>query len=138
MSTFREATLKHSMRRVPFTLIPILPNAYPPQSIRRLLAFPEDYRLYVGHDYPDGRPQEAMTTVLESKARNRHAGLGVSEDEFIRFRDARDVGLGSPRLLHPSLQVNIRAGKLPPRDESGRVFLRIPVLGDEALDVRAA
>lgn len=98
--------------------------------MQRLLSLPEDYRLYVGHDYPQNRDQTCFATVADQRARNKHVKAGTTPAEFIQFRKERDAVLGAPRLLHPSLQVNIRAGKLPPPDEKGRIFLRIPVRVD--------
>ncbi|KAI0958440.1 hypothetical protein AcV7_004263 [Taiwanofungus camphoratus] len=96
-------------------------------SMQRLLALPEDYRLFVGHDYPQNRDQTCWSTVADQRERNKHLKLGTDADMFIKWRKERDAVLGAPRLLHPSLQVNIRAGKLPPRDAKGKVFFRIPI-----------
>ncbi|KAH9895140.1 Metallo-hydrolase/oxidoreductase [Cubamyces lactineus] len=100
------------------------------ESMQRLLSLPEDYRLYVGHDYPQNRDQTCFATVADQRAKNKHVKVGTTPADFIQFRRERDAVLGAPRLLHPSLQVNIRAGKLPPPDEKGRIFLRIPVRVD--------
>ncbi|KAI9068252.1 Metallo-hydrolase/oxidoreductase [Trametes sanguinea] len=100
------------------------------ESMQRLLALPEDYRLYVGHDYPQNRDQMCFATVADQRAQNKHVKVGTSPSDFIDFRRQRDAVLGAPRLLHPALQVNIRAGRLPPPDEQGRIFLRIPVRAD--------
>ncbi|OSD06709.1 Metallo-hydrolase/oxidoreductase [Trametes coccinea BRFM310] len=100
------------------------------QSMQRLLALPEDYRLYVGHDYPQNRDQMCFATVADQRLKNKHVKEGTTPSDFIEFRRQRDAVLGAPRLLHPSLQVNIRAGRLPPPDEQGRIFLRIPVRVD--------
>lgn len=83
--------------------------------------------LFVGHDYPDGRDKECMSTVAEQKTRNKHVKTGTTEEGFIKFRKDRDDSLGAPRLLHPSLQVNVRAGKLPPPDKDGQIHMKIPV-----------
>ncbi|KAF5385741.1 hypothetical protein D9615_002516 [Tricholomella constricta] len=83
-------------------------------SMQRLLALPQDYRLFVGHDYPSGlRHPVCMATVGEQRQFNKHGKIGTSESAFVEMREARDANLGEPRLLHPSLQANIRAGKLP-------------------------
>ena len=99
------------------------------RSIRRILDLPPETRIYVGHDYlPEGRKAFAWeTTVAEERARNIHVHDGVSEDEFVQRRRARDATLAPPVLILPSLQVNIRAGALPPPTEKGQVFLRLPV-----------
>ncbi|KAJ4483448.1 Metallo-hydrolase/oxidoreductase [Lentinula aciculospora] len=94
-------------------------------SMSRLLSLPEDYQLFVGHDYPVGRQHECMATVGVHQEKNKHGKLGTTETQFVQFREARDKVLGTPRLLHPSLQVNIRAGKLPPAS-NGRVWLKTP------------
>ncbi|RDX55184.1 Metallo-hydrolase/oxidoreductase [Lentinus brumalis] len=103
-------------------------------SMQRLLSLPGDYRLYVGHDYPQNRDQTCFSTVAEQRAKNRHVKEGTDATTFIQWRKDRDAVLGAPRLLHPSLQVNIRAGRLPPPDEHGRVFLRTPVKLDVKLE----
>jgi len=98
------------------------------RSIRRLLALPDDTRLFVGHDYlPQGRDDYRFeTTVGAQKADNIHIS-GVSKDAFVAMRQARDATLGAPQLILPSLQVNIRAGALPPADEAGRRYLKLPL-----------
>ena len=95
--------------------------------MQRLLSLPSDYRLFVGHDYPQNRDQTCWSTVEDQRNANKHLQLGADKSAFIEWRKERDAVLGAPRLLHPSLQVNIRAGKLPPADEKGRVFFRIPI-----------
>ena len=99
------------------------------RSIHKLLALPEDTRVFVGHDYlPAGRSDFAwQTTIAEQKAGNIHVGGGRSEDDYVRLRETRDASLGAPGLILPSLQVNIRAGALPPPDVSGRRFLKLPL-----------
>jgi glyoxylase-like metal-dependent hydrolase (beta-lactamase superfamily II) len=99
------------------------------RSIRKLLALPAETRLFVGHDYlPKGRTEfHWETTVGEERAGNVHVHDGVTEAEFVAMREARDATLAVPRLLLPALQVNIRAGALPPPGPGGHVFLRIPV-----------
>ncbi|KAJ7188271.1 Metallo-hydrolase/oxidoreductase [Mycena filopes] len=82
-------------------------------SMRRLMDLPDSFRLFVGHDYPTGRQQLCTSTVGEQRQSNRHIKEGVSEAEFTSFRTARDSILGPPRLLHQSLQTNIRGGRLP-------------------------
>jgi glyoxylase-like metal-dependent hydrolase (beta-lactamase superfamily II) len=99
------------------------------RSIRRILDLPAATRIFVGHDYlPQGRTSFAWeTTVAEQRARNIHIRDGVSEQAFVELRRARDATLAPPALILPSLQVNIRAGALPPPDANGRVYLRLPV-----------
>ena len=99
------------------------------RSIHRLLALPDTTPLYLCHDYKaPGRDHFAWeTTVGEEKTRNIHVGGGVDEASFVAMREARDATLAAPVLLLPSLQVNIRAGRLPDPDRDGRRFLRIPL-----------
>lgn len=102
------------------------------RSIRKILSLPPQTRIFVGHDYlPEGGRQENRweTTVAEQRAHNVHIHEGVSEDEFVKLRTARDATLAPPALILPSLQVNIRAGALPPPTAAGHVFLRLPVSG---------
>ncbi|KRA81414.1 MBL fold metallo-hydrolase [Altererythrobacter sp. Root672] len=99
------------------------------RSIRRLLALPEETRLFLCHDYkaPGREDYRWETTVGEERRANVHVHDGVSEDEFVAMREARDTGLAVPRLLLPSIQVNIRAGRLPPAEANGVSYLRLPV-----------
>lgn len=98
------------------------------RSIKRVLSLPENFRLFMCHDYcPNGRALEYQTTVAAEKKSNIHVNDKVSEDEFVAMREARDATLGMPRLILPSLQVNMRAGHMPPADSDGRVFLKLPV-----------
>jgi glyoxylase-like metal-dependent hydrolase (beta-lactamase superfamily II) len=99
------------------------------RSIKRLLALPSSTRLFMCHDYKaPGRDHYAWeTTVAEERANNRHVKDGVSEDDFVSMRQARDATLAAPELLMPSIQVNMRAGMLPPADENGVRYLKIPV-----------
>ena len=98
------------------------------QSIRRLLALPPATRLFMCHDYPPaGREPAWQTTVAEQRAGNIHVHDGVSEDEFVAMRKRRDATLDMPVLILPSVQVNIRAGDLPPKDGNGVAYLRIPL-----------
>jgi glyoxylase-like metal-dependent hydrolase (beta-lactamase superfamily II) len=101
------------------------------RSMRRILeTLPADTRLFMCHDYgPNGREIRWETTVAEERAHNIHVRDGVSEDEFVAMREARDKTLGMPKLIIPSLQVNIRAGHLPEPDASGKRFLKVPVNG---------
>ena len=99
------------------------------KSIQKILSLPDDTRVFVGHDYKaPGREQYAWeTTVGEQKALNVHIGQGKSIEAFVQMRDARDATLPMPRLILPSLQVNMRAGQMPPPDDKGDVFLKLPV-----------
>ncbi len=98
------------------------------RSIRRVLALLPEMRLFMCHDYaPNGRAIQWETTVAAERAENIHVRDGITEDEFVAMREARDATLGMPRLILPSLQVNMRAGALPPPDASGRVFLKLPI-----------
>ena len=106
-------------------------------SCQRLLALPDDTRVFVCHDYqPGGRDLAFESTVAEQRAHNIHVGVDVSADEFVAMRESRDAGLAMPTLILPSLQVNMRAGNLPPTDASGRLFLKVPInaFGGAALD----
>jgi glyoxylase-like metal-dependent hydrolase (beta-lactamase superfamily II) len=99
------------------------------RSIQKILALPDNTRIFVGHDYKaPGRDEYAWeTTVGEQKALNVHVGQGRKLEDFKAMRDARDATLPMPRLILPSLQVNMRAGQMPPADEQGDVFLKLPV-----------
>ena len=99
------------------------------RSIRRILALPSDMRIFVGHDYlPEGRDQYSWeTSVAEERAKNIHVNDKVSEKMFVRMRQARDATLSAPRLILPSLQVNIRGGALPPKDPDGNIYFKLPV-----------
>ncbi|HEY0193716.1 MAG TPA: MBL fold metallo-hydrolase [Kofleriaceae bacterium] len=97
-------------------------------SIRRLYALPAATRVFVGHDYqPNGRPLRYATTIADERARNIHVTEATGLDEFVAFRKGRDRVLAAPRLLLPSVQVNIDAGRLPCAESSGRRYLRIPL-----------
>jgi len=98
------------------------------RSIQRLYALPPGTRVYVCHDYgPGGRERQCETTIAAQKAGNIHAHDGVSEGEFVELRTRRDATLAVPDLLYPSVQVNVRAGDLPPPESNGRRYLKIPV-----------
>jgi len=98
------------------------------RSIRRLLALPSETRVFVCHDYPlKGREARWQTTIAEQKASNIHVRDGIGEAEFVAMRKARDATLEVPTLILPSIQVNVRAGQLPPADENGIAYLRIPL-----------
>ncbi|TWO68026.1 MBL fold metallo-hydrolase [Caenimonas sedimenti] len=98
------------------------------RSMRRLLTLPPETRVFVCHDYPpSGREPRWETTVAEQKVNNIHVRDGISEEEFVEMRKARDATLEVPTLILPSIQVNVRAGQLPPADENGVAYLRIPL-----------
>jgi glyoxylase-like metal-dependent hydrolase (beta-lactamase superfamily II) len=97
-------------------------------SIQKVLSLPDEMKLYMCHDYaPNGRDIAWETTVVEQKAHNIHVGGGKNKDEFVAFRTERDAQLGMPKLIIPSLQVNMRGGELPPADAQGTTFLKVPV-----------
>ncbi|MFN6952898.1 MAG: MBL fold metallo-hydrolase [Albidovulum sp.] len=98
-------------------------------SIQKILSLPDATRIFVGHDYKaPGRDTYAWeTTVAEERARNVHVGAGRTAEEFVAMREARDKTLGMPRLIVPSLQVNMRAGQMPPPEADGSTYLKVPV-----------
>ncbi len=97
-------------------------------SIQTLLSMPEDTRLFMCHDYPgDKREHAYLTTVAEQKKHNIHVHDGVTEQQFVAMREARDKTLEMPRLILPSIQLNIRAGQMPPAEDNGTVYFKIPV-----------
>lgn len=98
-------------------------------SIQKVLALPDDMRLFMCHDYgPNGRDIQWETTVAEEKAHNIHVGGGKTREDFVAFRTERDSQLAVPKLIIPSLQVNMRAGKIP-TDDNGNPVLKVPVNG---------
>lgn len=99
------------------------------RSIQRLMNLPPETRLFMCHDYKaPGRDEYAWeTTVAEEREKNVHVGRGVSEEEFVAMRNARDAKLAAPTLLLPSIQVNIRAGRFPMAEANGVRYLKIPV-----------
>lgn len=98
------------------------------RSMRRILRLPDATQVYVCHDYPPaGRKAQWQTTVAEQRARNIHARDGIDESSFVAMRTARDATLDVPTLILPAIQVNVRAGQLPPADENGIAYLRIPL-----------
>lgn len=97
-------------------------------SMRRLLSLPPETRLFMCHDYPPaGRPPAFETTVAEQRARNIHVHEGVTQEQFVQMRNKRDATLDMPVLILPSVQVNIRAGEMPPREDNGVSYLKIPL-----------
>ena len=98
------------------------------QSIQRVLALPDNTELYLCHDYPPKeRDPQCITTVAEQKASNVHLCNGVSEAEFVEMRQKRDATLAMPVLILPSVQVNMRAGHMPPAEDNGITYLKIPI-----------
>ena len=99
------------------------------QSIQKILSLPDATRIFVCHDYKaPGRDEFAWeTTVGDQKAQNVHVGAGKDQDSFVEMRDARDAQLSMPKMIIPSLQINMRAGHMPQADASGDVFLKVPI-----------
>ncbi|MGE5267775.1 MAG: MBL fold metallo-hydrolase [Deltaproteobacteria bacterium] len=98
------------------------------RSIKRVLTLPPETRLFMCHDYaPGGREIKWETTVADERANNIHVRDGVTEDEFVKMRTVRDASLDLPKLIIPSIQVNIRGGQLPEPDESGKRYLKVPI-----------
>jgi len=98
------------------------------ESIQRLFSLPDATRAFVGHDYPpQGRQFSWETTIGKAKAGEKMVKIGTKKEDFIAMRRARDATLGAPRLLLPSIQVNIRAGRLPEPENNGTVYLKLPV-----------
>ncbi len=97
-------------------------------SIQKVLALPDEMRLFMCHDYgPNGRDIQWETTVADEKAHNIHVGNGRSKEEFVQMRTERDATLDMPKLIIPSLQVNMRAGELPPVESDGKRYLKVPL-----------
>ncbi len=97
-------------------------------SVQKILSLPENTRLFMCHDYPpDDRAVRFETTVAEQRAHNIHLHDGIDEAEFVRMRTARDATLAMPVLILPAVQINIRAGELPPREDNGVSYLKIPL-----------
>lgn len=97
-------------------------------SIQKIFDLPEETRLFMCHDYcPNDRPAECLTSVGAQRRHNIHVKDGTHKSTFVQMRNARDRTLGMPRLILPSLQVNMRAGHLPEPEDNGRVYLKIPV-----------
>ncbi len=98
------------------------------RSIRRILDLPPETRLFVCHDYqPGGREPRWETTVAEQRERNIHVGGGKDEGEFVSMRTSRDRTLSTPTLLIPSIQINIRAGEMPPPEDNGTAYIKVPI-----------
>lgn len=100
------------------------------QSIQRLLALPPETRMFICHDYgPNGRDIKWQTSVSEQRANNIHVRDGITEEEFVEMREARDSTLNMPRLIMPSIQVNMRAGYFPDAEHNGETYLKVPIQG---------
>ena len=98
------------------------------KSIKKILSYPDNFNIFVCHDYPpSNREPKWSTTVGEQKKNNIHVKDTISEDEFVRIRETRDKTLNMPNLIIPSIQVNMRAGNLPPSEDNGDVYLKIPI-----------
>jgi len=97
------------------------------RSIKRLYELPNETRVFVGHDYPHGRPFHYQTTIAESKAFNADLPVNIDEAQFVKNIQARDSNLPAPRLLFPSLQLNINAGKLPEPENNDIAYLKVPL-----------
>lgn len=98
-------------------------------SIQKVLSLPEQTRLFLCHDYkaPGRELFQHETSVAEQRKTNVHVHDGISEEEFVKMRTERDATLGMPRLIIPSVQVNMRAGELPPAEDNGQVYLKVPI-----------
>ncbi|XDZ66565.1 MBL fold metallo-hydrolase [Alphaproteobacteria bacterium LSUCC0684] len=100
------------------------------RSIHKILALPDETRVFVCHDYqPGGREVMWQTTIKEQREKNIHIGNGVGEDAFVAKREARDATLNMPKLIMPSIQVNMRAGHMPAAEDNGETYLKVPVSG---------
>lgn len=97
------------------------------RSIQKVLSLPRDMRLFMCHDYPENRELSWVTNVADERAQNIHVHEGITEDQFVVMRETRDKTLAMPHLILPSLQVNMRAGHLPPAEADGKVFLKVPL-----------
>ena len=98
------------------------------RSIQKILSYPDQTRIFVCHDYPpSSREVKWSTTVGEQKENNVHVKTSILEDEFVKIREARDKTLNMPKLIIPSIQVNMRAGNLPPPEDNGSVYIKVPI-----------
>jgi len=99
------------------------------RSVQKVLALPGETRIFLCHDYKaPGRDEfQHETTVAEQRANNIHVREGMTEDDFVRLRTERDATLSMPRLILPSVQVNMRAGEMPPAEDNGQVYLKVPI-----------
>ena len=100
------------------------------KSIQKILALPDETRMFVCHDYaPNGREYLFETTVGDQRSNNIHVGNGATEEGFVQLREKRDATLAMPRLIIPSIQVNMRAGRMPLAEENGKTYLKVPISG---------
>ena len=100
------------------------------RSIHRVLSLPDEMVLYMCHDYaPNGRELRYKTTVAEERRSNIHVADNISEDDYIKMREARDATLAMPKLIIPSIQVNMKAGHLPEPEDNGQRYLKVPING---------
>jgi glyoxylase-like metal-dependent hydrolase (beta-lactamase superfamily II) len=98
------------------------------RSIQKILSYPDETELFICHDYPPStREVTCSTTVGEQKKKNIHVKTSISEDEFVKIREDRDKTLKMPKLIIPSIQVNMRAGNLPPPEDNGNVYIKVPI-----------
>tara|TARA_X000000950_G_scaffold21886_1_gene23580 strand:+ start:528 stop:1421 length:894 start_codon:yes stop_codon:yes gene_type:complete len=98
------------------------------RSIQKILSYPDETKIFVCHDYPpSSREVKWSTTVGEQKEKNVHVKTSILEDEFVKIREARDKTLNMPKLIIPSIQVNMRAGNLPPPEDNGSVYIKVPI-----------
>lgn len=97
-------------------------------SIKKLYELPDETRVFVGHDYqPGGRELKYETTIGEEKAKNKQLTADTPKEQFVTWRSERDASLGMPKLIIPSLQVNLRNGDMPPPEDNGTVYLKLPI-----------
>lgn len=100
------------------------------QSIKKLLALPPETRMFICHDYgPNGRDIKWQTSVAQQRQNNIHVRDGISEDDFVEMREKRDATLNMPRLIMPSIQVNMRAGYFPEAENNGETYIKVPIQG---------
>jgi len=99
------------------------------RSVKKILSLPQESRLFMCHDYkaPGRNTYQWETTIMEEKANNIHVHDGISEDEFVAMREARDSQLDMPKLILPSVQINMRAGQMPPPADNGLSYIKIPI-----------
>ncbi len=105
------------------------------RSAQRVLALPDATRMFVCHDYgSEGREIAWETTVGEQKRSNKHVGSGISIEQFVNMRSTRDAQLGLPAMIIPSIQINMRAGRLPEPDSNGISYVKVPINGFPGVD----
>jgi glyoxylase-like metal-dependent hydrolase (beta-lactamase superfamily II) len=98
------------------------------KSVKKILSYPDETILYMSHDYPnDTRIENCLKTVGQERAGNIHIHDGITEEAFVQMRTTRDKTLDMPVLLLPAIQVNIRAGEMPPKESNGTSYLKIPI-----------